>query len=76
MDQPTDSESYGINQDDRPDIIPFDLDYDVPTEKPLTDHGTDSKLDATSELMRYHTRLGHLPFATLKLMAARKEIPA
>jgi hypothetical protein len=50
------------------------LDNDVPTEKPINNHGANSKLDATLEMMRYHLRLGHILFATLKLMAAHKEI--
>jgi hypothetical protein len=35
-----------------------------------------SSLDATDELMRWHLQLGHLPFANIRLMAARKEIPS
>jgi hypothetical protein len=35
-----------------------------------------SSLDATDELMRWHLRLGHLPFANIRLMAACKEIPS
>jgi hypothetical protein len=33
-----------------------------------------SALDASTELLRWHHRLGHLPFANLRLMAARREI--
>ena len=59
----------------RPDVIPFDLDHDhQPTN--LDDHDDiTSKLDDQSELMRWHDRLCHLPFANLRLMAAREEIP-
>jgi hypothetical protein len=34
-----------------------------------------SSLDASAERMRWHLRLGHLPFANIRLMAAHKEIP-
>ena len=60
---------------DRPDLIPFDLDNDQEdTNLPNQDDVT-SSLDASAELMRWHLRLGHLPFANIRLMAARKEIP-
>jgi hypothetical protein len=60
---------------DRPDVIPFDLDHDhQPTN--LEDHDDiTSKLNDQSELLRWHTRPCHLPFANLRLMAAREEIP-
>jgi hypothetical protein len=76
VNQRTDSEPNGTSQDDRPAVIPFDLDNEVPATNLDNDNGATSNLDATSELMRWHLRLGHIPFANLKLMAARKEIPA
>jgi hypothetical protein len=49
----------------RPNLIPFDLDHDNPrTNLPNQDDAT-SKLDAPSKLMRWHCRLGHLPFANI-----------
>jgi hypothetical protein len=35
-----------------------------------------SSLDATDELMRWHLRLGHLPLASIRLLAACNEIPS
>jgi hypothetical protein len=53
----------------RPNLIPFDLDHDNPaTNLPDLDDAT-STLDAPSELMRWHCRLGHLSFANIQLMA-------
>ena len=69
---------HGTSPDDapRPDLLPFDLDHDQ-EESNLSNHDdATSNLDATSELMRWHLRLGHLPFANIRLMAARKEIPS
>ena len=59
----------------RPHLVPFDLDHDDPaTNLPSTDDAV-SSLDAPSELLRWHYRLGHLPFANIRLMAAKGEIP-
>ena len=62
--------------DERPNVIPFDLDHDEehPANLAPQDDVT-SSLDNRSELLRWHYRLGHLPFANLRLMAAREEIP-
>jgi hypothetical protein len=60
---------------ERPHRVPFDLDHDDPaTNLPSQDDAV-STLDAQSELMRWHYRLGHLPFSNIQLMAARGEIP-
>jgi hypothetical protein len=49
----------------RPDLIPYDLDNDQEdTNLPNQDDVT-SRLDASAELMRWHLRLGHLPFANI-----------
>jgi hypothetical protein len=60
---------------DRPTVIPFDLDHDVPTTNVPNQDDATSSLDATSELMRWHCRLGHLPFANIRIMASRGELP-
>jgi hypothetical protein len=61
--------------DKRPTTIPFDLDHDDPaTNLPSQDDAT-SALDDQAELMRWHCRLGHLPFANIQLMAKKGEIP-
>jgi hypothetical protein len=61
---------------DRPDLIPFDLDNDQEDANLPNPDDVTSSLDASAELMRWHLRLGHLPFANIRLMAARKEIPS
>jgi hypothetical protein len=59
----------------RPDVIPFDLNHnDSVTNLPSQDDAT-SDLDDPSELLRWHYRLGRIPFANIRLMAARGEIP-
>jgi hypothetical protein len=64
-------------EDNRPNVIPFDLDNDQEDTNLSNDDDATSGLDATAELMRWHLRLGHLlPFANIRLMAARKEIPS
>ena len=60
---------------ERPDVIPFDLDHDDPLTNLTSQDDTWSKLDASTELLRWHYRLAHIPFANLRLMAARGEIP-
>jgi hypothetical protein len=60
---------------ERPLVIPFDLNHDDPsTNVPSQDNAT-STLDSQAELLCWHYRLGHLPFANIRLMAARGEIP-
>jgi hypothetical protein len=60
---------------ERPTVIPFDLYHDNPsTNVPSQDDAT-STLDSQAELLRWHYRLGHLPFANISLMAAKGEIP-
>ena len=59
----------------RPAVIPFDLDHDrPPTNLPSQDDAT-SALSSQAELLRWHYRLGHLPFPNIRLMAAKGEIP-
>ena len=60
---------------ERPDVIPFDLDHDDPATNLASQDDTISALDDRTELLRWHYRLGHLPFSNLRLMAARGEIP-
>jgi hypothetical protein len=57
-------------------LIPFDLDNDQEDTNLTNQDDVTSSLDASAELMRWHLRLGHLPFANIRLMAARKEIPS
>jgi hypothetical protein len=57
-------------------VIPFDLDNDQEDTNLTNQDDVTSSLDASAELMRWHLRLGHLPFANIRLMAARKEIPS
>jgi hypothetical protein len=61
---------------DRPSVIPFDLDNDQEDTNLTNQDDVTSSLDASAELMRWHIRLGHLPFANIRLMASRKEIPS
>jgi hypothetical protein len=63
------------NKHKQPKVHQFDLDHDDPaTNLPSHDDAT-SPLDARAELMRWHCRLGHLPFANIRLMAEKGEIP-
>jgi hypothetical protein len=64
------------DEDTRPDLLPFDLDHDEKETNLSNNDDATSSLDATDELMQWHLRLGHLPFANIILMAARKEIPS
>ena len=57
---------------DRPDLLPFDLDNDQEDTNLSNQDDVTSSLDASAELMRWHLRLGHLPFANIRLMAACK----
>jgi hypothetical protein len=64
-------------EDNRPNVIPFDLYNDQEDTNLSDDDDATSGLDATAaELIRWHLQLGHLPFANIRLMAARKEIPS
>ena len=58
-----------------PKVIPFDLDHNNPRTNLTNQDNATSSLDAPSELMWWHCRLGHLPFANIRLMASRGEIP-
>ncbi len=63
-------------EDNHPDILPFDLYNDQEDTNLSNDDDTNSGLDATAELMRWHLRLGHLPLASIRLLAACNEIPS
>jgi hypothetical protein len=57
-----------LNQDvvtKRPNIVPFDLDHDHPPTNLLNQDDAILNLDASSELMRWHCRLCHLPFKNI-----------
>jgi hypothetical protein len=49
---------------DRPNVIPFVLDNDQEDTNLSHQDDVTSSLDASAELMRWHLRLGHLPFAS------------
>ncbi len=70
------SDDINSEEDNRPQTLPFDLDNDHEDTNLSHNEDATSNLDATSELMRWHIRLGHLPFANIRLMAERKEIPS
>jgi hypothetical protein len=73
---PPGTSSEESDEPDRPNVIRFDLDNDQ-EDTNLTNHDVfTSSLDASAELMRWHLRLGHLPFANIRLMASCKEIPS
>jgi hypothetical protein len=57
-------------------VIPFDLDNDQEDTNLTNQDDVTSSLDASAELLRWHLRLGHLPFVNIWLMAVRKEIPS
>jgi hypothetical protein len=72
---PDDAPATTLQTNDCPTVIPFDLDHHDPaTNLPSQDDAT-SLLDDQAELMRWHCRLGHLPFGNIRLMAAKGEIP-
>jgi hypothetical protein len=73
---PPGTSSEGSDEPDRPNIIPFDLDNNQEDTNLTNQDDVTSSLDASAELMRWHLRLGHLPFANIQLMAACKEIPS
>jgi hypothetical protein len=72
---PTPDASAPSQASERPTLIPFDLDHDDPATNLVSQDDAVSTLDDQSELMRWHYRLGHLPFANIQLMAAQGEIP-
>ena len=73
---PPGTSSEESDEPDRPNVIPLDLDNDQEDTNLINQDDATSSLDASAELMRWHLRLGHLPFANIRLMAARKEIPS
>jgi hypothetical protein len=73
---PPGTSSGESDEPDRPNVIPFDLNNDQEDTKLTNQDDVTSSLDASAELMRWHLRLGHLPFANIWLMAVRKEIPS
>jgi hypothetical protein len=73
---PPGTSSEGSDEPDRPNVIPCDLDNDQEDTNLTNQDDVTSSLDASAELMRWHFRLGHLPFANIRLMASRKEIPS
>lgn len=70
MDEPANTAT-----DDQPNVIPFDLDHDDHPTNLASQDNSISSLDDCSELLQWHYQLGNLPFANLRLMAARGEIP-
>jgi hypothetical protein len=70
---PTSTMPNATDDDIRPVVIPFDLDHDDPSTNFVSQDDATSALDNQSELLRWHYRLGHLPFTNLRLMAARGE---
>jgi hypothetical protein len=74
-DTPASTSTSDTTTPERPSVIPFDLDHEDPPSNLASQDDTTSSLDDQSELLRWHYRLGHLPFAILRLMAARGEIP-
>jgi hypothetical protein len=69
------NETPEATNDERPAVIPFDLAHDdLPTNLAPQDDAT-STLASQAELLRWYCRLGHMPFANIRLMAAKGEIP-
>jgi hypothetical protein len=60
---PSGTSSGESDEPDRPNVIPFDLDNDQEDTNLTNQDDITSSLDASAELMRWHLRLGHLPFA-------------
>jgi hypothetical protein len=73
---PPGTSSEESDEPDRPNVTPFDLDNDQDDTNLTNQDDVTSSLDASAELMRWHIQLGHLPFANIRLMAARKDIPS
>jgi hypothetical protein len=67
---PNPSDIASEDQQERPDVIPFDLDNDNPATNLESRDDTFSALDNSTELLRWHHCLAHLPFPNLRLMAA------
>jgi hypothetical protein len=62
---PPGTSSEESDEPDRPNVIPFDLDNDQEDTNLTNQDYVTSSLDASAELMRWHLRLGHLPFANI-----------
>jgi hypothetical protein len=62
---PPGTRSEESDEPDRPNVIPFDLDNDQEDTNLTYPDDATSSLDASAELMRWHLRLGHLPFANI-----------
>jgi hypothetical protein len=61
---------------EQPAVIPFDLDHEDPATDLTSQDDATSTLDSSqAKLLRWHYRLGHLPFGNICLMAAKGEIP-
>jgi hypothetical protein len=73
---PPGTKSEESDEPDRPNVIPLDLNNDQEDTNLTNQDDVTSSLDASAELIRWHLRLGHLPFANIRLMADRKEIPS
>jgi hypothetical protein len=71
---PTSTMPNAPGDDVCPVVIPFDLDHDDPSTNVVSQDDATSALDNQSELLRWHYRLGRLPFTNLRFMAARGEI--
>jgi hypothetical protein len=63
---PPGTSSKESDEPDRPNVIPFDLDNDQEDTNLTYQDDATSSLDASAELMRWHLRLGHLPFANIR----------
>jgi hypothetical protein len=74
--KPSGTSSEESEAPDRPDLILFDLENDQEDTNLPPNKDATSNFDASADLMRWHLRLGHLPFANIRLIAARKEIPS
>jgi hypothetical protein len=59
----------------RSEVRTFDLNHDEAATNLESQDDATSILDDQSELLRWHYRLGHVPFANIRLMAARGELP-
>jgi hypothetical protein len=61
--------------DECPANLPFDLDHDNLITNLASQDDATSTLASQANLLGWHYRLGHLPFASICLMAAKGEIP-
>jgi hypothetical protein len=62
---PPGTSSEESDEPDRPNVIPFELDHDQEDTSLTNQDDATSSLDASAELMRWHLRLRHLPFANI-----------